>query len=159
RKDLVCLDRIVFVQLHSQQLAAHWIHRGGVEFFCIHLAQALETLYLNTTPANLLDGLQDFGDGKERSDYRPFAFPFDQLKNRLVAGGIMIDLQATLGEFRKYLYYGVRLVEFNSPGSASKVGRYRSVAIVTGVPCCVAILTSCIIVIKVQIAVQCRELL
>ena len=96
---LVGFDRVIVVQIDLQQFALLRIHRGVEQLLGVHFAETFETLDLHSASADLHDLLQDFRDGKERMRNRLFPFAFDQLKDRLIAGGVVIDLQTFAGQF------------------------------------------------------------
>src|SRR6266508_1649892 len=70
-------------EVDPQKLAFRRVHRGVEKLLGIHLAQALETLDLQTAAADLFDAGKDFGNGEERLDRRLLALAFDQFEERL----------------------------------------------------------------------------
>jgi hypothetical protein len=77
---------------------------------------------LHAAPANLDDLLVDFRDREERMDRGLFAFAFDQLEDRAVGGGVVIDLQSFPRELaHDFLNRGrfVQLDEFAAPAAGA----------------------------------------
>src|SRR5271165_6953452 len=58
-KHLVGLPGVVLIQIDSKEFAVERIHRGGEQFFCVHLAEPLEPFDLNSPAANFLDRIEN----------------------------------------------------------------------------------------------------
>ena len=98
REHFIGIDGVIIVYVYFQELAFLRIHRGLEQLFGVHLAEALEALDLDPAPANLQNLLKNFGNRKERMRDGLFAFAFDQLEDRPVAGSVMGNFEALAGE-------------------------------------------------------------
>ena len=99
REHLVGFDGVVVVQIDLQQLALLRVHRGLEKLLRVHFAEAFEALDLHAAPADLDDLLVNLGNGEERMHRGLFAFAFDQLEDRVIARGVVLDLQTFAREF------------------------------------------------------------
>ena len=94
------------------------IHRGLEQLFGVHFAETFEALDLHAAPADLQNLLQDFRDGEKRMRSGFIAFAFDQLEDRLIARGVVIDLQTFARELGDDLLNRGRFVQLDQFAAA-----------------------------------------
>src|SRR4029453_9936165 len=92
------VEGVMLVYVPLQELAFLRVHRGLEQLFGVHFAEALESLDLHPTTANLEDLLEYLRNRKERMQNGSFAFAFDQFEDWPITGGIMADFQTFAGQ-------------------------------------------------------------
>ena len=90
----VGFDGIIVVEIDLQQLALFGVHRGFEKLLRVHFAQTFEALDLHALLPDLENLRKDLRNRKQRVHDRLFAFAFDQLEDRMVTVGIVLDFEA-----------------------------------------------------------------
>ena len=109
------LQGVVVVEFHLEEAAALGIHRGLVEFLGVHFTKTLESLDLDAAAADFLHDLEDARDGEDLVS----GLSVDEVEERGLAVGVVLDLEALLGQFGDELLDALGLVDFHEAGAAA----------------------------------------
>ena len=122
REHAVCLDGVVFVEIHLEHLALFRVHGGFEELLGVHFPEAFEPLDREAAFADFEDLREDFRDREKRVGDRLVAIALDEFENWMVAIRVVLDFQALAGEFVDEFLGGDRLMEFDELGAAAAGG-------------------------------------